>query len=142
MANRFKPYDQVDVESVISSGKLLGISESSMAFKTLIDDEIAIPYYNVITKFYPIIKKYIEEVSLTEDDFFKYKCRPNYYCYVQYGTPELASSLLYINNMDSATKFKNTKFKRFKNNIMSVINELMSLNEKDLRKNRVSNGLS
>ncbi len=142
MASRFKPYDQVEIKSVISSGKALGISESSMAFKTVVNDEIAIPYYNVITKFYPILKNYIETVTMTEDEFFKYKCRPNYYCFAQYGTPELASSLLYINNMDSATKFKNTTFKRFKSNILTIINELMSLNEKDLKRNRISNGIS
>lgn len=141
MANKFIPYTKTTIDSVISSGKSLGLSENAIAFKTIIDDEIAIPYYNIITKYKDAINKYIETVTLDEEEFFQYKCKPNYYCFKTYGTPELASSLLYINNMDSSTKFKNTTFKRFNKDILKVINELVTLTIKDIKKNRMENGV-
>ena len=141
MMTKFKPYQQTTINGFIETGKLLSISESSMAFKTVIDNEIAITFQNVITKNYQAIKPYIEEVTMTEDAFMAYKNKPNMYCHDIYGTPELASSLLYINNMTSITEFTKPKFKRFKTSIMSIVNELMTLNEKDLKKNRIENNI-
>ena len=54
-----------------------------------------------------------------------------------YNTPELASSLLYINNMISITEFTKKTINIFTEDIMDIINELMSLNEDDLKQNKV-----
>lgn len=139
MSNSFKPYKMTTIPEVISAGKALGISESTMAFKTVIDNEFAIAVDNVITRYMNIVKNYIETIELPEDEFIKFKNKPGYYCYIQYGTPELMSSLLYINNMVSITEFTKPKFKRFNSNIMKLINELMSLNELELKRNRIEN---
>lgn len=142
MNTKFKPYQQPTIDGFIETGKQLSISESTMAFKTIIDSEIAVTFHNVITKYYQAIKPYIENTSMSEETFLAYKNKPNMYCHDVYGTPELASSLLYINNMTSVTEFTKCKFKRFKPSFMTVVNELMSLNEKDLKKNRIENNIS
>lgn len=141
MMTKFKPYQQNTINGFIETGKALSISESSMAFKTIVDDEIAVTLYNVITKNYRAIKSYIEETSMTDEEFLPYKNKPNMYCHDMYGTPELASSLLYINNMTSVTEFTKPKFKRFNSSFMSAVHELMTLNEKDLKKNRIDNNI-
>ena len=53
------------------------------------------------------------------------------------------TSLLYINNMVSVTEFSKQTIYRFDPDmIMKIINELMTLNEKELKKNRIDTQLS
>ena len=60
MTKKFKPYTQPTVDAVISAGKNLSISEETLSYKSSIIDEksdqIKIQYYNVITKYYHIMK--------------------------------------------------------------------------------------
>ena len=142
--NTHKPYTQTTITGVINTTKTLGISEGSMAFKTVLDmgsDRVAVTFYNVITKYHRVLKNYIDTITLSDDDYIRFKNQPGYFCYIYYGTPELASSLLYINNMVSSTEFTRKTIKKFKSNILDVLNELMTLTEKDLLKNRVTNNI-
>lgn len=141
MAQIFKPYTLTTIDAVISAGKSLKISESSLAFKVIVDDEVAVSYYNVITKYLDVVKPFLRDTELTEEEMLKYKFKPNLYCYDMYGTPELASSLLYVNNMVSVVDFKKKKIKRFASNIMDIVNELLSLNDYELKRNRIENNI-
>lgn len=135
----FKPYTQNTIPLFIQEGKNLIISEDTMAFKEKIDHDIIIPCHNIITKHYNAIKNYIDEFTFTDDEFVTYKFQPQKYCYATYGTPELASSLLYINNMISRLEFNKKNIKIFRpSSIMDIIKELMSLSEYDLKKNKLS----
>ena len=141
MAIDFKPYAQTTIPGVILEGKKLAISESTLVFKDVIDDECVIAFHNVISKHIDALKKYIITIELSEDQFFRYRNKPNLFCYDMYGTPELATSLLYINNMVSITEFKKYTIKVFTTNIMEAVKELMSLNERDLIDNRMRYGI-
>lgn len=132
--DKFRPYEETTVDSVIEAGQTLDISESTMAFHNTIDDSIVISYHNVITKFYRIISDHIIDITLSDEEYEEYIQQPKKYCYDVYGTPELAYSLLYINDMPSITDFKRKKIKVFTDDIMDIIVELMSLNEDDLQK--------
>ena len=130
----FSPYKETTVDGFIDAGENLDISESTMSFKNVIDDSIVLAYHNVITKFYQVLSSFITEVTLSDEEFDRYVQQPKKYCYEMYGTPELAYSLLYINDMPSITDFKRKKIKVFTDDIMDAIVELMSLNEDDLEK--------
>ena len=132
--DNFRPYTETTVDGVIDAGQMLDISESTMAFRNTIDDSIVLAFHNVITKFYQVLSDYIIEVTLSDDEYDEYVQQPKKYCYDMYGTPELAYSLLYINDMPSVTDFKRRKIKIFTDDIMDIIVELMSLNEEDLEK--------
>ena len=140
--SEFKPYDQTTITGYITQGKLLKVSESAMSFKEVIDDEIVVQYHNIMTKNVDILRPYIMEFEMTDEELQRYKHQPGLYCYEAYGTPELASSLMYINNMVSRADFKKKKIKTFTTNIMDIIKELMSLNERDLKNNRANAGLT
>lgn len=140
--SEFKPYDQTTITGYITQGKLLKVSESAMSFKEVIDDEIVVQYHNIMTKYVDILRPYIMEFEMTDEELQRYKHQPALYCYEAYGTPELASSLMYINNMVSRADFKKKKIKTFTTNIMDIIKELMSLNERDLKNNRANAGLT
>lgn len=141
MGKEFKPFETTTIDGQIEAGKNLSISESSLAFKTVVNNEVALVFHNVITKYYNVVQHYLTEVTLTETEMLRYKCKPNLYCYDLYGTPELATSLLYVNNMVSVTEFKKYTFYKFNDNIMKIVHELMTLNEVDLKKNRIDNGI-
>ena len=135
MATKFQPYEETSVDMYIDTGKILDISESTIAFKSKVDDKIIIPYHNVITKFYKVLKDYIVDVTLSDEELHRYYQQPKLFCYDTYGTPELTYSLLYINNMPSITEFKKKKIKVFTDDILDIVNELMALNEEDLKNN-------
>ena len=130
----FRPYKETTVDGFIDAGENLDISESTMSFKNVIDDSVVLAYHNVITKFYRVLSSFIVEITLSDEEFDRYIQQPKKYCYEMYGTPELAYSLLYINDMPSVTDFKRKKIKVFTDDIMDAIVELMSLNEEDLEK--------
>lgn len=136
----FKPYKQNTITAVVNAGKGLTISESKIAFREKIDDEIIIRQDNVLTRYRRIIKPYLTTKELTDDEYIKYKCQPGLLCYDLYGTPELATSLLFFNNMSSVTEFTKRSITIFKPDILTVVNELMSLNNKDLVANRLAVG--
>lgn len=141
MAQEFQPYLTTSVDKFIEEGKSLDISESKMAFKERVDGTIVIPVHNVITQNVSAIRSHITEYTMDDDEFQTYKYQPKLFCYEMYGTPELAYSLLYINNMISLTEFTKKTIKIFTEDIMDVINELMSLSEKDLERNKINAGL-
>ena len=142
----FAPYKQTTMSGVIMAGKALQISQSTMSFKEVIPDTIGdrvvIPYYEVITKYHELVERqFTQTITMTDDDFYRYKYKPNLYCYETYGTPELANALLYINNMPSVIDFTKQKLKIFSSNIISVVKELMTLNEQELKRNRIKNNI-
>lgn len=139
MAQKFKPYEQSTLDAVIATGKLLNISEDSMSYKIVVpdgDDRIITPYYNIITKYHTVIEKYMQKITLDEDELYRYKYKPNLFCYERYGTPELSTALLYMNNMTSVVEFNRANIKIFNPNILTVLNELISLTDYDIKKNR------
>lgn len=142
----FPPYKETTLPGVIMTGKALQISQSTMSFKEVIPDEIGdrvvIPYYEVITKYHELVEReFTSTITMTDEDFYRYKYKPNLYCYETYGTPELTNALLYINNMPSVIDFTKQKLKVFNSNILSVVKELMTLNEQELKRNRIENNI-
>ena len=141
---QFKPYATTDIENFIEKGIKLSISESSISYKSVIthsNGSVAIKYHNVITKYRDIIRPYIVSETLSDIDHQTYKFQPHLLCYDLYGTPELAYSLLYINNMVSFSQFTKKTIKVFTSNFPDILEELMTLNKEDLIKNRMDNEL-
>lgn len=141
MEEEYKPYATFSVDAEIEAGKELYISEDTLSYKEKIqlqdsDDAIIIRFHNIITQHIDALKEFITEVELDEDEYYEYLYQPKLFCFSVYGTPELTTSLLYINNMTSATEFNKRKIKAFTTNIVDVINELFSILEEDLEENR------
>ena len=53
-----------------------------------------------------------------------------------YGTPELWSGILYINNMVSVANFNKKTINVFTKNIMEVLEEIMTIYNDDLTNNK------
>ena len=141
MASSFKPYQKTTIPDAVLSYELEAVTEGSISFKEIVNDEVAIKFHNVISKYINTMRPFISTYTLTEDEFYRYKCKPNLLCYELYGTPELGYSLLYINNMLSVTEFTRKNIKIFTSNINEVLRELMTLNRTDIERNRAQIGL-
>ena len=143
MAEEYKPYTTFSVDAEIEAGKDLYISEDTMSYKEKIPmqeskDSIIIRFHNVITQHIDALKDYITDLEFDDDEYYNYLYQPKLFCYEAYGTPELATSILYINNMTSATEFNKKKLKVFTTDIIDAINELFSILEEDLEDNRAT----
>lgn len=143
MAEEYKPYATFSVDAEIEAGKDLYISEDTMSYKEKIpmqesEDNIIIRFHNIITQHIDALKDYITDLEFDDDEYYNYLYQPKLFCYEAYGTPELATSILYINNMTSATEFNKKKLKVFTTDIIDAINELFSILEEDLEDNRAT----
>lgn len=91
---------------------------------------------SLITKYIEEIKKkYIQKVALTDEELNKYKFKPKLFCKDMYGTTELWSSLLLINNMISQVDFTASTIYAFKPSIIDFINEMNVLEENNINDN-------
>lgn len=134
----FKPYTKTTITHIIESYENEPITEGTIAFKEKINDEIIIKFHNVLSKYNDLLRKYIVEVDLTDEEYNRYKCLPNLMSYDLYGTPELGYSILYINNMVSMVEFTKRRVKVFSNSISEVLQELMVLTKEDLDRNHMN----
>ena len=137
----FKPYQKNNITDVVLAYELESVTEGSICFKEIVNDEIAIKFHNVISKYIDLMRNFVTTYTFNEEESDTYKCQPNLLCYDLYGTPELAYSLLYINNMLSIAEFTRRTIKVFTPNINDVLKELLTLTESDIQRNRAETGL-
>lgn len=127
------------MEQLIEKGMSQPLSHSKLhfhvAFEPKAGEKVIINYTSIIDKYYDFLSKIIVTVELTEEEFFKYKFQPKRLSFEKYGTVELWSSILRINNMTSATQFTNQRIKLFTEDIFDVLNEILILEETEIKEN-------
>lgn len=136
MASEYAPDNAYDLPSEVASGKNITISHGNMQFKTRIDNRIVVPKVSLIGQYHGILSKYIVEKEYTDKEFSHYYQRPKLLSLDLYGTPELWSWLLYINNCKSVANFTNPKLKIFTSDIGTAIREILTITSQDMAKNR------
>lgn len=136
MASEYAPGNAYDLPSEVASGKNITISHGNMQFKTRIDNRIVVPKVSLIGQYHGILSKYIVEKEYTDKEFSHYYQRPKLLSLDLYGTPELWSWLLHINNCKSVANFINPKLKVFTSDIGTAIREILTITSQDMAKNR------
>jgi hypothetical protein len=127
----------------VDSGKTLKLTDKELRLKTIIslDEELGeyllMNIKTILSKYRPILKKYVQKYKITGADEKKYEYRPTMLSYDLYGTIELAPLILEMNQMTSATQFCNLKdgVYLFKNGIKEILYEIMIMEERDLKRN-------
>lgn len=132
----FPPGKAYDLYSEVAEGKALEFSYGNMQFKTR-KDGIVSPYQTLIGRYYHALTKYIIKKQLTDEEYRKYYQRPKLLCIDLYGTPELWSGILYINNMVSSARFTKRDIKVFSVGIIDALDEVMTIYYDDLKINRL-----
>lgn len=131
----YEPSDAYELTSEVNKGKELELSHGNMQFKTKLD-EMVIPYQTLICKYHNILNDYIIEITLNDNDYSKYYQKPKLLSMDRYGTPELWSGILYINNMVSVANFTKRTIKIFRNDIISALEEIMTIYNDDIVSNK------
>jgi hypothetical protein len=135
LETNYAPDSAYDLPSEVSAGKNIEVSHGNMQFKTRIGN-VVVPYQSFICKYSHVLGNYIVERTYSVEDFHRYYQRPKLLSSDLYGTPELWSWLLYINNCKSAANFTNRTVKVFTSNIGTAITEILTMENDDLKSNK------
>jgi hypothetical protein len=131
----YAPASTYDLRSEVNAGENVEISHGNMQFKAKVENAI-VPYQSFICKYHHVLNDYIVERELTEDEYMRYYQRPKLLSYDLYGTPELWSWLMYINNCKSVANFTYSHLKVFTSNIGTAITEILTMTGDDLKTNK------
>lgn len=129
------------MEDYVSYGNNLDISNSKLFLKTSIGDKdkIIVNVDFILDKYLDLIeKKYVEAYTFSDEEMTDYKYAPKKFCYDIYGNQELWASLLRINNMKSVMDFNKKDIKIFKESFLSIIQEIMNLEDGAIKENKNS----
>jgi hypothetical protein len=135
VASSYEPNNTYDLPSEVEAGKNVEKSHGNMQFKTRIGNLI-VPYKSFICKYYHALSDYIIEYEFTDEEYHRYYQSPKLLSTDLYGTPELWSWILYINNCRSVANFTERKVKVFSNNIDTAITELFTMLNDDIKDNK------
>ena len=110
------------LEEFIEAGSGITISYDNLSMV----DEIKntrIPIYNVLSDYIPELMISTVTITLTEQEYFKYRFKPKLLAIDVYGNPELYFVILILNNMCSIKEFDIKKIKMLPT---SAMNDLLS----------------
>ena len=113
------------------------VNESELSYRNLHsyvyiknkEEHIKIPYGSVINNYLPFLKETAVTTDFSEMEKVKYQYKPKSLSYDLYGTTELWSALLELNNMVSLLDLKTDKpIQVFDpTEVMELLNEVMIL---------------
>ena len=94
------------------------------------DDTIKIPYKSIIMEYLPYFKSSVVELKLSPEEVSKYRFKPKKLSYDLYGTTELWSALLELNQLYSIIEFNKEVYKVFEpKEFMTLLNEVLILED-------------
>lgn len=133
------------ISDLIAYGKSLKISHDALYFKaSLIDGEnnnIIINQFSLIDKYYDYIIKISKPYTFNDQEYMKFRFKPKTLSYEVYGTTELWSLLLRINNIISTAQFDVHSLIIPTAEIFDVLNEILILDKREIEENKRLNNL-
>ena len=89
--------------------------------------KMRVNFNSLVTKYMPELKKIILKVTLSGEDYAKYKYNPKLMSFDLYGTTELWFLLLDINELHSTSEFNLRTLYVFQSNIVDVLSRILDL---------------
>jgi hypothetical protein len=133
------------IQDLIDYGKSLDISHDKLHFKAKIENTdgsvTIINYTSILDKYMDYLLPVTKVVTLNDQEYAKYKFQPKLLSFEMYGTTELWSLILRINNLTSAAQFTLKTLKLFTTDVFEILNEIIILEGDEINKNRTENGL-
>lgn len=127
------------IDDHIAYGQSLEVSHANLHLKATFksnNNKIIINYSSLLDKYMDYLQAIIETVKLSDEDYIKYKFQPKRLCYDMYGSVDLWSSILRINNLTSATQFTSQTIKVFSTDIFNVLNEIINIERDAIEENK------
>lgn len=134
-------YVRTTIQNIIDHGKHLKINNSELSLKYVINnsanEKFIINITNLFEKYYELLLDNTVIVVLTDEEYLKYRFKPKVLSYDLYGTMELHYMLLRLNYVYSVTNFDFKEVRVFNTNILSLLNEIMILENEEFIENAV-----
>lgn len=134
-------YVRTTIQNIIDHGKHLKINNSELSLKYVMNnsanEKFIINITNLFEKYYELLLDNTVIVVLTDEEYLKYRFKPKVLSYDLYGTMELHYMLLRLNYVYSVTNFDFKEVRVFNTNILSLLNEIMILENEEFIENAV-----
>lgn len=134
-------YVRTTIQNIIDHGKHLKINNSELSLKYVMNnsanEKFIINITNLFEKYYELLLDNTVIVVLTNEEYLKYRFKPKVLSYDLYGTMELHYMLLRLNYVYSVTNFDFKEVRVFNTNILSLLNEIMILENEEFIENAV-----
>lgn len=134
--NSTDPSKALTLFELIDEGKYGEMQIATTTYVNRIGNMI-IPTTSVFDSYMDFIIPITTPITLTEEEFAKYRMRPKALSYTLYGTVELWFLLLKINRMQSSMEFNKKEIRVIKPNQIDLINKILVFNKERLEKSRL-----
>lgn len=127
------------ISSLMEYEQQLDLTHSKLFLKSMVasgNNKLIVNTTSLANKYYDYILDTVVTVSLTDSEYMKYRFQPKMFCNDMYGTTELWSLLLKVNNFTSISEFDSKKIKVFGTRIFNVLNEILINEENNILENR------
>lgn len=130
------------IKELINNGKHSTLNTDELSLKTIVtnslNEKIVVNISCVFEKYYELLTDHAVTVTLTNEEYLRYRFKPRMLSKDLYGTYDLHYLLLKLNNITSVIYFDFTELKVFKPEIISLLNEIQILEEE----NRIDNQMN
>lgn len=117
-------------EEVISSAFFL-----KQVFSTNNNKKMLVNFNNLILKYMPELKEIKVKITLTNEEYAKYKYNPKVLSYDIYGTTELWFLILEANELHSITQFNSKTIYLFRTDIVEKMTRILNLEAESINYN-------
>lgn len=131
---------QYNSEELISSAFFL-----KQVFTTENNKKMLVNFNNLVIKYMPELKTIKTKISLSEEEYAKYKYNPKLLSFDIYGTTELWFLILEANELHSVTQFNSRTIYLFRTDIVEKMTRILNLervskdyNEEEISKELIS----
>lgn len=119
------------IKELIDKGKELRMTTNDLSFKTVLTNSIGemfVVNMNLLfEKYYELLTDHTVVVTLSENEYLRYRYKPKLLSKDLYGTYDLHFLLLKLNHITSVVNFDFTELKVFNTNIIGLLNEIQVL---------------
>lgn len=128
--------DAHDLNELISAGRNNNFNNNNYCLFMQIGDNKLTIGGNILDKYIPFLEAIKIRAVLTDEDFMIYKYRPKQLSKFLYGTEELASIILKLNNMSHECEFTRKKIYILDPAYSTeILNRIIAINEDNIKNN-------
>mgnify|MGYP000065565034 CR=1 FL=1 len=127
------------VEEFINAGisDEMTYNNFSILFKSSQQDNIILSANNIIYDYMDEIKPYIVNVTLSEEEYIKYRYKPKLFAYDIYGSTELFFIVMAVNGIYDIKDFNRRNIKAlYKKQLFELLNQIYNAESEYIQKNR------
>lgn len=131
--------DVSTIDDTIEVGREVSITDYNLSLLRSIDNgKVEYPYENILDDYLNELKSQAVEYEMTDEQFRRYRYRPDLFSYDTYGVADYQFIILLINGINKARDFNRKKIKYIDPEILDEILSYITNAEEDLINNNRS----